>query len=194
MQKISREDLLSLEKYAEIRTDFRARVMQHKKNRRLAIGPNVALYFEDRLTIQYQIQEMLRIEKIFESAGIEEELKAYNPLILDGRNWKATMMIEYGDAEERAKHLARLMGIEDKVWLCINGLEHISPIADEDLERTTEEKTSAVHFLRFELTDDMAAALKQGASMQAGVEHSNYRHTLELVPGNIRESLLEDLD
>ena len=194
MQKINREDLLSLEKYAETRTDFRARVMQHKKNRRLAIGPNVALYFEDRLTIQYQIQEMLRIEKIFESAGIDEELNTYNPLIPDGRNWKATMMIEYSDAEERAKHLARLMGIEDEVWLCINGFELISPIADEDLERTTEEKTSAVHFLRFELTDDMAAALKQGASMQAGVEHSNYQHTLELVPGNIRESLLADLD
>lgn len=194
MQKISREDLLSLERYAELRTDFRARVMQHKKNRRLEIGPNVALYFEDRLTIQYQIQEMLRIEKIFEGAAIEEELKVYNSLVPGGRNWKATMMIEYGDPKERAKHLARLMGIEDKVWLCINGLERISPIADEDLERTTEEKTSAVHFLRFELTEDMVVALKQGAPMQAGVEHSNYNHRLEQVPDHIRESLLADLD
>src|SRR5579859_3723502 len=163
MKQLERSDLWSLEEYAQQRTTFRARVMQHKRSRTLHIGPNLTLLFEDRLTMQYQVQEMLRTERIFEAAGIQEELDAYNPLIPDGRNWKATMLIEYADEVERRAALAKLIGVEKQVWLEIRGQGRIVPIADEDLERETEEKTASVHFLRFELTPAMVQALKGGA-------------------------------
>ncbi|HHO69252.1 MAG TPA: DUF3501 family protein, partial [Gammaproteobacteria bacterium] len=151
MQKLQRSDLFSLEKYAEVRDDFRQKVIAHKKNRRVPLGPMAALYFEDRLTMQYQVQEMLRIERIFEAAGIQEELDAYNPLIPDGSNWKATFMVEIADEAERRRRLAELIGIEDKVWVRVEGFDPVFAIADEDLERDTEDKTSSVHFMRFEL-------------------------------------------
>jgi len=194
MEKFTRNDLYSLEEYAQERKEFRARVMQHKKNRRLEIGKHTTLYLEDRLTIQYQIQEMLRIEKTFEAAGIEEELKVYNPLVPDGKNWKATMMVEFDDPVERAEQLGRLVGVENAVWIRINDMDTVRPIADEDLDRTTDDKTSAVHFLRFELTDAMITALKGGGSLAAGIDHPDYQHTVDPVPGNIRESLIQDLD
>jgi len=194
MNKLAREDLISLEKYAEMRSDFRDKVMEHKKNRRLAIGPNATLYFEDRLTIQYQVQEMLRVEKIFEAEGIKEELEAYNPLIPDGKNWKATFMLEFGDVAERRKRLAELVGVEANVWMQVKGFDRISPIYNEDLERSTEEKTSSVHFMRFELTDEMIKALKNGATLSAGIDHPKYQETVDPVSDNIVESLLNDLD
>ena len=194
MQKLTRDKLYSLEKYDTIRKDCRNQVMAHKQNRRLPIGPNAALYFEDTLTIQYQIQEMLRIERIFEAEAIQDELDAYNPLIPDGRNWKATFMIEYGDEAERRRHLAKMMGIETAVWLRVGNGEKIVPIADEDLERTEEDKTSSVHFLRFELTADMIGDLRKGAPLAAGIDHPAYRHTVDPVPENIRQALLADLD
>ena len=194
MQKLTRESLFTLEKYAEIRREFRDKVMAHKKNRQLPIGPNATLYFEDVLTIQYQIQEMLRIERIFEAAGIQEELDAYNPLIPDGSNWKATFMLEYEEEVERKKQLARLIDIEKKIWVRINDYEKVTPVADEDLERTDAQKTSSVHFLRFELTKEMISALKLGAALAAGIDHDNYQYTVDPVPENIRTSLLEDLD
>ena len=158
MSHLSREDLYSLEEYSEIRPEFRAKVMEHKKSRRLEIGENATLYFEDELTMKYQIQEMLRIENILESEGINEELEAYNPLIPDGTNWKATFMMEYPDIEERKAALAQLIGIEDKTWVQVEGFDKVYAIADEDLERDSEEKTSSVHFMRFELTGEMIAA------------------------------------
>ncbi|MGA7979634.1 MAG: DUF3501 family protein, partial [Chromatiaceae bacterium] len=151
MQHLTRDDLHSLEKYAELRSEFRNRVMAHKKTRQVALGPHITLYFEDRLTMQYQVQEMLRAERIFEAAGIQEELDAYNPLIPDGSNWKATFMVEYEDADERREALSRLIGIEDRVWVRVAGFDKVGAIADEDLEREDETKTSSVHFLRFEL-------------------------------------------
>ncbi len=192
MQKLTRDDLYSLEKYAEARADFRAKVMAHKKNRQVAIGPHATLYFEDRLTIQYQIQEMLRVERIFEAAGIQEELDAYNPLIPDGANLKATFMIEYPDPEERQQALAKLVGIEDKVWLQVAGFDKVFPIADEDLERDTEEKTSSVHFLRFELIPEMIAAAKSGGAMAMGIDHPNYSYQVEALPDGVRDSLVSD--
>jgi hypothetical protein len=194
MQKLTRNDLYSLEKYAEVRTDFRAGVLEHKKHRKVHIGPSATLYFEDRQTIQYQIQEMLRVERIFEADGIEEELAAYNPLIPDGSNWKATFMIEEPDVERRRGLLARLLGIEDRVWVRVNGHEAVHAIADEDLERETQEKTSSVHFLRFELKPDMVTALKSGAALAMGIDHENYRHQLEPVDDHTRAALLADLD
>lgn len=194
MEKLQRQDLMSLEKYAEARGDFRAKVMVHKKSRQLHIGPNATLYFEDRLTIQYQIQEMLRIEKIFEAAGIAEELAAYNPLIPDGTNWKATFMLEYEDEQERRRQLAKLIGIEDCVWVRVAGFEPVRPVCDEDMERETETKTSSVHFMRFELGKDMAESLKTGASLAAGIDHENYSYTVNPVPDAIRRSLIKDLD
>jgi len=194
MDKLTRDDLYSLEKYSEIRSDFRSRVMQHKRNRTLAIGPNATLYFEDRLTIHYQIQEMLRVEKIFEAEGIEDELGAYNPLIPNGSNWKATFMLEFPEPAERRRRLAELVGIEDAVWLRIDEHEPVQPIADEDLERDTPDKTSSVHFLRFELEPQMIQSLRDGAGLAAGIEHPNYRHMVESVPANIRDALLADLD
>jgi len=194
LEKLTRESLFSLEEYAEKRDEFRARVIEHKKNRRLALGTNATLYFEDRLTMQYQVQEMLRIERIFEAAGIREELEAYNPLIPDGSNWKATFMVEFPDVEERRAMLARLVGIEYAVWLQIGDLPRITPIADEDLERDDETKTSAVHFLRFELNDDQVQALKGGAQLAAGIDHEIYKVEIRPVAENIRHSLLGDLD
>ncbi len=192
--KLTRDDLYSLEQYAEVRPEFRARVMAHKRDRRVPIGPNATLYFEDALTMQYQIQEMLRIERIFEAAGIQEELDAYNPLIPDGSNWKATFMMEYPDENERREQLKRLLGIEKHVWIQIGDLPRVTPIADEDLEREDEEKTSSVHFLRFELTPEMVKAVKNGAPVAMGIDHPNYTHTVEQIPENVRESLVKDLD
>ena len=193
IQQITRDDLMSLEQYAEKRGEFRQQVLAHKKHRQIALGPNATLYFEDRLTLLYQIQEMLRIEKVFEADGINEELDAYNPLVPDGRNFKATFMIEYPDPEVRAAQLARLVGIEDLVWMQIGEHERIWAIADEDLERSTEDKTSAVHFLRFEITDDMAVDLKSGVKWKIGVQHAIYTYELD-VEGETRDSLLKDLD
>ena len=193
MAHLNRESLLSLETYTEQRNDFRARVMEHKKNRQVELNPHMTLYFEDQLTMQYQVQEMLRIEKIFDREGIEDELAVYNPLIPDGSNWKATFMIEYSDVDERKKELARLIGVEDKVWVCIEGHEKSYAIADEDLERDTAEKTSAVHFMRFELNAAMVKDAKAGVKINMGVDHENCQ-TEMLVPDNIRASLVEDLE
>lgn len=193
MQKLTREDLYPLERYSELRPEFRARVMAHKRDRRLPLGPNLALYFEDRLTMQYQIQEMLHAERIFEAAGIQGELDAYNPLIPDGGNWKATLMAEFPDAVERRRALARLVGIEDRVWLRVQGFDPVYAIADEDLERDTPEKTSAVHFVRFEPTPEMATAAKAGAALAAGVDHEHYRYTADPMPEPVRASLVRDL-
>lgn len=193
MGKLTRDDLYSLEEYDRIRNDFRKEVMSHKQNRRLPIGPNATLYFEDRKIMQYQIQEMLRAERIFQAEGIQDELDTYNPMIPDGSNWKATFMIEFDDADERRKQLARMVNIENTVWLQVEGFDRVTPFADEDLERATEDKTSSVHFLRFELDDDMIQALKNGASLSAGIDHDAYRHSVEPVPDNVRQSLLEDL-
>ena len=194
MHHLQASDLLSLEEYHRQRPEFRSRIMAHKKLRQVAIGPNATLYFEDRLTIQYQIQEMLRIEKVFEADGIEDELEAYNPLIPDGSNWKATFMIEVPDEQERRGKLVELKGIENDVWVRIDGFEPVFASADEDLERENEEKTSSVHFLRFELTPAMVEAARNGAGVGAGITHSAYTQQLEPLPENIRLSLLGDLD
>ena len=186
------EDLFSLEKYARIRPEFRAKVIAHKKNRQLPIGAHATLYFEDALTMQYQVQEMLRLERMFEPEPIQEELDVYNPLIPDGHNWKATFMVEYGDENERRDALTRLIGIEKKVWVQVDGCGKVYPIANEDLERETEDKTSAVHFLRFELTPQMIAAAKDGAAIRAGIDHERYRESVT-VPPAIRDSLVADL-
>lgn len=194
MKKLTREDLLSLEKYSDVRNDFRSKIIQHKKNRRLAIGPNATLYFEDNLIMHYQIQEMLRAEKIFESNAINDELVVYNELIPDGNNWKATFMIEFADEDERRLALSKMFGIEDKVWLQIDGFNEIYPFSDEDLERENENKTSAVHFLRFQLSHEMVGALKLGSQLSAGINHPAYQHIVNPIPDNIRESLISDLD
>jgi hypothetical protein len=193
MPKIQPDSLMTLEAYARNRREFRAKVMAHKKDRSVALGDHVTLVFEDELTIRYQVQEMLRIERIFEQAGIQGELEAYNPLIPDGRNFKATMMIEYPDVDERKHALARLKGVEDRVWVQVEGCEKVHAIADEDLDRSTEEKTSAVHFLRFELTDEMAASLKYGVGLGIGVDHPEYSAEIAALPSNIRNSLVNDL-
>ncbi len=194
MNKLNREELYTLEKYAEIRDDFRAKVMAHKKSRRLAIGPDANLYFEDRLTIHYQIQEMLRVEKIFEAGGIEEELATYNPMIPDGHNWKATFMLEYDDPDERKIQLEKLVGIESSVWMRVGNGEIITPIYDEDLERATEAKTSSVHFMRFELSAEDIAALEQGAEIFAGINHREYNYLVAPIPAEIRQSLVKDIE
>jgi hypothetical protein len=193
MSKLTRDDLFSLEKYAEMRPEFRARVMAHKKNRQLPIGPSATLYFEDSLTMHYQIQEMLRAERIFEAEGIQEELDAYNPLIPDGSNWKATFMIEIPDPEERKRELGKLIGVERHIWAQVADFARITPIADEDLERETDDKTSSVHFMRFELSAEMVQAVKNGAAVSIGVDHPAYTHAVEPIPGNIRDSLAGDL-
>ncbi len=193
MPKIQRDSLMTLEAYARNRKDFRAKVMAHKKDRKVHLGDHVTLIFEDELTIRYQVQEMLRAERIFEEAGIQDELEAYNPLIPDGRNFKATMMIEYPDAEERRQALARLKGIEDRTWVQVEGCPRVYAIADEDLERESEEKTSSVHFLRFELTEEMAKALKYGVGLSMGIDHAAYKVALDPVPLNVRSSLVDDL-
>jgi Protein of unknown function (DUF3501) len=186
-------DLYSLEDYARLRPDFRARVMAHKETRKVPIGPNATLYFEDRLTMQYQVQEMLRIEHIADSEGIAAELAVYNPLIPDGANWKATFMMEYPDVDERRKALAGLKGVERRVWVRVAGFEPVYAIADEDLEREDETKTSSVHFMRFELTPEMRRAVKAGAAIAAGIDHEHYRHSVEAVAPAVRDSLAEDL-
>jgi hypothetical protein len=191
--KLTPEDLYSLEDYARLRPDFRARVMAHKEVRKVPIGPNATLYFEDRLTMQYQVQEMLRIERIADPAGIADELAVYNALVPDGTNWKATFMIEYPDAEERRKALAELKGVERGVWVRVAGFDPVYAIADEDLEREDETKTSSVHFMRFELTPEMRRAVKSGAAIAAGIDHEYYRHSVETLAPAVRDSLAQDL-
>lgn len=193
MKKLTVADLMSLEHYARERPAFRARVLGHKRDRKLAVGPNVTWSFEDRLTMQYQVQEMLRAERIFEPEGIREELAAYNPLIPDGSNWKATLLIEFTDVAERQRRLAQLIGLEDRCWVQVRGQERVYAIADEDLERETPEKTSAVHFLRFELTPQMVSSLQAAAPLSAGVDHEHYRHSVDPVPEPVRGALVADL-
>lgn len=194
MTHLTRADLLSLEAYAEKRNDFRVTVMAHKKHRRVELGNHVVLHFEDRLLMQYQVQEMLRAEKIFEASGIEDELNAYNPLIPDGTNLKATMMIQYSDVDERKVMLSKLIGIENLTWIQVDGHDRRYAIADEDMERDSAEKTSAVHFLRFELTPEMIASFKSGASLAAGIDHDHYNCSLNPVAQNTVVSLRQDLD
>jgi hypothetical protein len=183
---------MSLETYARERTQFRAKVMAHKKDRTVHLGDHVTLLFEDELTVRYQVQEMLRVERIFEEDGIREELDAYNPLVPDGCNLKATLMVEYPDPDERRKKLEGLIGIEDKVWVQVRAHERVWAIADEDLDRENEEKTSSVHFLRFEVDEGMAKALKEGASLTIGIDHPRYAETVETRPA-VRNSLVKDL-
>jgi len=190
--QLTRDDLYSLEKYAQVRSEFRAQVMAHKKDRQVAVGPHATLYFEDRLTMQYQIQEMLRAERIFEPEGIQEELDAYNPLIPDGSNWKATFMIEYEDVDERRDALERLKGIEDLMWVRVAGFDKAFAIADEDMEREDETKTSSVHFMRFELSAPMVAAMKSGADLSMGSDHPEYGYQVQVSPAT-RDSLAADL-
>ncbi len=197
MSKLTRENLLSLEQYAEQRPAFRSQVMAHKQDRQVALGAHATLYFEDQLTMQYQVQEMLRIERVFEPEAIQEELDAYNPLIPDGSNWKATFMLEYPDVEQRKVELVKLGGIEDKVWVQVEGHDKVYGIANEDLDRTDEDtgKTSAVHFMRFELTPGMVAAVKEaGAPVNMGIDHANYQVAVEPIPQAVRDSLANDLD
>lgn len=193
MKKLSREELYSLEQYAERRPAFRAQVMAHKKTRQVAVGPHATLYFEDRLTMQYQVQEMLRIERIFEVQAIEDELATYNPLIPDGSNWKATFMVEYPEVEERRAALERLKGIENHVWMKVGEFSPVRPIADEDLEREDDTRTSSVHFLRFELSPDMVRAARNGAAINAGIDHPHYRCETGPLPEPVRNSLVSDL-
>ena len=192
MNKLSAADLMPLEQYARERPAFRARVLQHKAGRQLAVGPNATWAFEDRLTVQYQVQEMLRAERIFEPAGIAEELAAYNPLIPDGGNWKVTLLLEF-EAAERPQALARLKGVEDRCWVQVQGHERVFAIADEDLVRENEQKTSAVHFLRFELAGPMIASLHSGAALGIGTDHEYYRHAVAPVPAAVQRSLVGDL-
>ena len=192
MSKLTHEDLYGLEEYARIRPEFRTKIMAHKKNRRVSIGNDAALYFEDALTMQYQVQEMLRIERIFEPEGIQEELDVYNSLIPDGMNWKATFMLEYGDETERKAALARLIGIEVTLWVQVEGFDKVFAIANEDLDRETEDKTSAVHFVRFELSAEMVAAAKQGSQIKSGIDHEAYKEET-IIAGEIRDSLVGDL-
>jgi len=193
MSHLTPEDLYGLEEYAKISNDFRAKVMVHKRDRKVHVGTNATLYFEDRLTMQYQIQEMLRIERIFEPEGIAEELATYNPLIPDGSNWKATFMVEYPDAEERRAVLGKLIGIEGRVWMEAAGHEKVFAVADEDLERADETKTSSVHFLRFELTPEIVVAVKGGAALTVGIDHSHYRQAVT-VNDTTHAALVRDLD
>ena len=191
--RLTRESLLTLEGYAKARPEFRKRVIEHKKTRNVHLGNHVTLLFEDELTVRYQVQEMLRIEKIFEEQGILHELETYRPLIPDGRNFKATMLLEYPDAEIRKSELGKLIGIEDRAWIQAEGSPKVFAIADEDLERENDEKTSSVHFLRFELSEEMAAALKYGVGLSVGIDHPNYRAELAPLPAAIRDALVRDL-
>ena len=193
MQKLSRDSLMTLEAYAKARKDFRAQVIAHKKPRTIHLGQHLTLIFEDELTIRYQVQEMLRIEKIFEEDGIQDELAAYNPLVPDGSNFKATMLLEYEDPDERRRELGRLKGIEDRVYVQVEGCARVFAIADEDLDRENDEKTSSVHFLRFELTPEMTAALKYGVGLAIGVDHPNYQAAIPAVPDATRRALVADL-
>jgi hypothetical protein len=193
MPAITRESLMSLEAYSKVRNEFRANVIAHKKARTVQLGAHVTLLFEDEMTMRYQIQEMLRVERIFEAAGIQDELDAYNPLIPDGSNWKATMMIEYPDIEQRRSALSRMIGVEDRVWVQVEGCPKVYATADEDLERENEQKTSSVHFLRLELDPSMKKALASGSNIRMGVDHPNYQATIDPVPSPVRASLLKDL-
>jgi hypothetical protein len=193
MEKISRDSLMTLEAYAKARKDFRAKVIAHKKPRTVHLGAHLTLIFEDELTMRYQVQEMLRVEKIFEESGIQDELDAYNPLIPDGRNFKATMLLEYEDPDERKVALGKLKGIAEATWIRIEGASRVYAIADEDLERDNDEKTSSVHFLRFELTAEMAEALKYGVGLAIGVDHPNYTASLDPVSPETRAALAKDL-
>jgi hypothetical protein len=193
MEKISRDSLMTLEAYAKARKDFRTRVLAHKKHRTIHLGGHVTLVFEDELTVRYQVQEMLRVERIFEAEGIQDELDAYNPLIPDGRNFKATMLIEYEEVNERRAALALLRGIEDRTWVRVEGCAPVYAIADEDLERETDEKTSSVHFLRFELTPEMVEALKYGVGLSAGIDHGHYTASIDPLPAETRAALVADL-
>lgn len=193
MAQITRDSLWTLEHYSRIRNQFRQEVIAHKKVRQVPLGDHITLFFEDEKTIRYQIQEMLRIEKTFEEQGILDELEAYNPLIPDGRNFKCTMMIEYPDPAVRKTELAKLKGVEDRVWVQVEGREKVYAIADEDLERENEEKTSSVHFMRFELDEDMASALKYGVSLSMGVDHPHYTVAVDPLPAETRASLVKDL-
>lgn len=193
LPRLTRADLMSLEQYSIARKDFRAKVLDHKSRRTVSVGPNATWLFEDQLTIQYQVQEMLRVERIFESHGIQDELDAYNPLIPDGSNWKTTFLLEFPDAAERKARLAELKSVEDRCWVQVAAFERVYAIADEDLERENEEKTSSVHFLRFELAQAMCAAVKDGAAIGVGVDHEKYRHAVEPLPQPIRDSLAKDL-
>jgi hypothetical protein len=194
MPRITRESLLSLEDYAKQRPAFRSKVIAHKKNRTVELGDHITIVFEDELTIRYQIQEMLRVERTYEERGILDELEAYNPLVPDGSNFKATMMIEYPDAAQRRIWLGRLIGVEDRVWIGVEGQPRVYAIADEDLGRENDEKTSSVHFLRFELSGRMKEALRSGAALQLGVDHPAYAATVSPLPPQVRAALLEDLD
>ena len=192
MSKLTHADLFSLEQYSRERPAFRARIIEHKKTRQLPLGDHATLYFEDALTMQYQVQEMLRIERIFEHEGIQEELDVYNPLVPDGSNWKATFMVEYDDENERRVMLAKLIGIDKSVWVQVEGFDKVRPICNEDLERETEDKTSSVHFMRFELTPEMCAAAKAGKPILAGIDHPEYQIEVT-IPTTIRQSLVNDL-
>ena len=194
MRKLQASGLMGLEEYHKARPEFRERVLAHKRDRQVAVGPNATLYFEDQLTVQYQVQEMLRIERIFEFEAIDEELEAYVPLIPGGSNLKATFMLEYDDIDERRQQLGRLIGIEDTIWIQVGNGERAFAIADEDLDREDEEKTSSVHFLRFELSADDVRAAKSGAAIAVGIAHDNYTHQANPLPGVVRDALSADLD
>jgi hypothetical protein len=194
MKKLTTADLMTLEQYARERTGFRARIIEHKRRRQLQVGPNTTWCFEDRLTVHYQVQEMLRAERVFEPDGIAEELAAYNPLIPDGRNWKVTLLVEFPDPEIRRVRLAELRGIEDRCWVQVADFGRVLAIADEDLDRENDEKTSSVHFLRFELSDAMVAALRSGARLAVGIDHPAYAFSVDSVGALVRDSLLGDLD
>jgi len=193
MQPLSPKDLYSLEEYARVRPEFRARVIAHKKGRRVALGSHASLYFEDAMTMQYQVQEMLRIERIFEPDGIQEELDVYNALVPDGSNWKATFMLEYSDADERKRALEQLIGIERHLYVQVADFTQVRPIANEDLPRENDRKTAAIHFVRFELTPEMVVAVKRGAPIKAGIDHPLY-HAEVTIPDYVRRSLVADLD
>ena len=194
MQKLSRQDLMTLEQYAVERPRLRAEIIAHKQLRTVQVGPNMTWLLEDRETIRYQVLEMLRVERIFEAAGIQDELDAYNPLIPSGSNWKATLLLEFPDPEARQVALSKLIGVEDRCWVRVSEMERVFAIADEDLERENAEKTSAVHFLRFELSPTMIAAAQSGASLSVGVDHQNYRHSIAPLPAAVRDALLLDLE
>ena len=193
MKKLSPEDLYSLERYARERAAMRATVLAHKRDRQISIGPNAMWLFEDRMTVQYQVQEMLRTERIFEPEGIADELAAYNPLIPDGRNWKVTFLIEFPEVAQRQRELARLRGVEDRCWVQVGAQARVFAIADEDLARENDEKTSAVHFLRFELTREMIETLRSGAGLGMGIDHEHYRHAVPEARAAVCKSLLADL-
>jgi Protein of unknown function (DUF3501) len=194
MQKLARADLMSLEEYAIERPRLRNEAMAHKQRRTVQVGPNMTWCFEDRTTIRYQVLEMLRAERIFEREGIQDELDAYNPLIPGGGDWRVTLLLEFPDPDARRAALQKLIGVEDRCWVRVGEMARVFAIADEDLPRENEEKTSAVHFLRFELSPSMIVAMKSGASLSAGVDHDNYRHAVSPVPAAVRDALTLDLD